>query len=36
MMGAEVPAVMVPPIELTDIKFYDQRDQLVLYVITTA
>lgn len=35
-MGAEVSVVMIPPIESTDIEPYNQSDQLVLYVITSA
>lgn len=36
MTGAEVSMVMISLIESTDIEFYNQRNQLVLYVITSA
>lgn len=36
MMGAEVSVVMISPIESTDIESYNQSDQLMLYVITSA
>lgn len=37
IMGAEVSVVMMLPIESTDMESYNnQRDQLELYVITSA
>lgn len=36
MTGAGASVVMISHIESTDIEFYYQRNQLVLYVITSA